>query len=142
MTSISRKRAKRCLFSNQKRYKKGSHTNHLQKILSFLKVEKTTFNFIKLLSTFFFTLEIGILATLFHSNTFHFIFIFFAIFTSISLFFLFLSLLNFMKSLFSIIDSDNQFFLYRKKGHKYLNISIYTCLLNFTISCFIYNTLL
>ncbi len=142
MTLTRRKKCKRCLFSKPKRLTQNIHKGYFQSIFQFLEVEKPTFNFIKLLSVFFFTLEMGVLATLFNSYTSTLLFFCFALITSISFFYLFLSLSNFMKSLFSIIDSDNQFFLYRKIGHKYLNISIYTCLFNFVMACFIYSILL
>lgn len=69
MTLTRRKKCKRCLFSKPKRLTQNIHKGYFQSIFQFLEVEKPTFNFIKLLSVFFFTLEMGVLATLFNSYT-------------------------------------------------------------------------
>lgn len=137
--TLRRRIKARNLFARTRKHRSSVQLKELPvNVRAFLEVEKPTFNFIKLLSVFFFTLEMGILATLFATHFITLLFFNCALFTSISLFFLYLSLSSFKKSIFSIRDYENKFFTYRKKGHDYLNLSIYFCLLNFSSSFFIY----
>lgn len=123
-----------------------SRWNHLDgdkikynNIENFIKVENSTFNFIKPLALLFFTLNAGVMAALFNTQPQQkSLILIFAVGIFISLVFLLISISRFIKSINILSLAEYEFIKIRMKAHWNLQVSIYFCLLTFEVALLVW----
>lgn len=130
--TLRRRIKARSLFARTRKHRSSVQLRELPvNVRAFLEVEKPTFNFIKLLSAIFFSLNVGSMAIIFTAQKYKYTLLILTIGMAVSLFFMLFSLSFFKKSLFSAYENADDFIKNRIHAHNLLHISVYFCLVTF-----------